>query len=29
MPIGTTNDADDPVLGDRSLFRRFQLARSL
>jgi hypothetical protein len=29
MPVGTTDDADDPVLGDAPPPRRFQLAASL
>jgi hypothetical protein len=29
MPVGTTDDADDPVLADAPPPRRFQLATSL
>jgi hypothetical protein len=29
VPVGTTDNADDPVLGDGPPPRRFQLARSL
>ena len=29
LPVGTTDDADDPVLGDCSAPRRLQLAASL
>jgi hypothetical protein len=29
VPVGTTDDADDPVPGDAPPLRRFQLAASL